>query len=248
MAGGFCLRSGFPDWFGRGRRWRRVEKSGVGERKGGRPLRAGDGDSQIQKQTSIESRTRALSPSISAISAQSSVISGPPSSALASIRTSARGRDLCIIQVLQYMRSSFEDEIVLDHLPIEAAANPGAWHAWRSYRASTGHILEVPVQDKPTGDAAAIEGSGEETPPAGYQRLAGGTSFARGTRRPGEWSWDGVWEERVRRGIEQSNSDAVLYGNLRGNDELIRFLDLSADMMATTKESLKRSTDVAAAR
>ena len=28
-----------------------------------------------------------------------------------------------------------------------------------------------------------------------------------------EWSWDGVWEERVRKGIDASIADSTLYGN-----------------------------------
>lgn len=41
-------------------------------------------------------------------------------------------------------------------------------------------------------------------------------------RQPGEWNWEGVWEERVRRGVEASQSDAVLYGHALGRDDLVR--------------------------
>ena len=38
-----------------------------------------------------------------------------------------------------------------------------------------------------------------------------------------EWNWDGVWEERVRRGIDASISEAVLYGGAGGGgDDLVR--------------------------
>lgn len=37
-----------------------------------------------------------------------------------------------------------------------------------------------------------------------------------------EWSWEGVWEDRVRKGIQSSASDAVLYGNIGGGDSLVR--------------------------
>ena len=39
-----------------------------------------------------------------------------------------------------------------------------------------------------------------------------------------EWSWDGVWEERVRRGIDASISESTLYGGTSGGDDLVSFL------------------------
>lgn len=40
--------------------------------------------------------------------------------------------------------------------------------------------------------------------------------------RQQEWSWDGVWEERVRRGIDASVSESTLYGG--GGDDLVCFI------------------------
>ena len=37
-----------------------------------------------------------------------------------------------------------------------------------------------------------------------------------------EWSWDGVWEERVRKGIDASIADSTLYGGSGGGDDLVR--------------------------
>ena len=36
-----------------------------------------------------------------------------------------------------------------------------------------------------------------------------------------EWNWDGVWEERVRRGIDASTSEAVLYGAAGGGGDCL---------------------------
>ncbi|KAI9706084.1 MAG: hypothetical protein M1836_005490 [Candelina mexicana] len=243
-SGGFSLRDRFPHWFGRSRRC--AQESGSSSRNVSGSIKSGDGDSSSQTQTSTESRPSALSPSATTTSSRSSLVARTSRSDGGSIRASPRKDDITIIEILQYMRSSFEDETLLDSLPIDTAGNPGAWHAWRSHRTRKGHTFEVPSQNKPTRDASS-EGSGAKTPPADYQQLPGGMS-AHGTRRPGEWSWDGVWEERVRRGINQSNSDAVLYGNMGGGNDVIRFLNMGDDMIAATKEDLKRSTNVAAVR
>ena len=40
------------------------------------------------------------------------------------------------VEILQYLRVVFDTEAILDTVPLEAAANSGAWHAWRSYRSS----------------------------------------------------------------------------------------------------------------
>ena len=41
-----------------------------------------------------------------------------------------------------------------------------------------------------------------------------------------EWSWDGVWEERVRKGIDASIAESTLYGGSSGGDDLVSFLHL----------------------
>ncbi len=38
-----------------------------------------------------------------------------------------------------------------------------------------------------------------------------------------EWSWDGVWEDRVRKGIDASIAESTLYGGAAaGGDEVVR--------------------------
>ena len=37
-----------------------------------------------------------------------------------------------------------------------------------------------------------------------------------------EWSWDGVWKERVRKGIDASIAESTLYGNpTSASDDLV---------------------------
>ncbi|KAJ5786742.1 Ubiquitin-conjugating enzyme E2 [Penicillium pulvis] len=42
-----------------------------------------------------------------------------------------------VAELLNYIRSTFDDESVLDSLPVEVAGNPGAWHAWKAHRRGT---------------------------------------------------------------------------------------------------------------
>lgn len=39
-----------------------------------------------------------------------------------------------------------------------------------------------------------------------------------------EWSWDGVWKERVRKAIDASIAESTLYGGTSGADDLVSFL------------------------
>ena len=114
-----------------------------------------------------------------------------------------------IREVLEYVKYTFEEESSLDALPLEAAGNPGAWNAWRSHRKSV-----LPDRKSDTSLLPAFDGK------------QGGKSVAGGTMRDHppsqeEWSWEGVWEERVQRGIQSSISDAVLYGNIDKGDKLV---------------------------
>lgn len=106
------------------------------------------------------------------------------------------------------MKYTFEDESSLDALPLEAAGNPGAWSAWRSYRKGIVPDLTLGLSLLPASDEKR---SG--------QALAG--DLRNNPRHRDEWSWEGVWEERVQKGIQSSISDAVLYGNLGGSDDFV---------------------------
>lgn len=39
--------------------------------------------------------------------------------------------------------------------------------------------------------------------------------------QPDEWNWDGVWEQRVRRGIDSSISDSVLFGSVSSSSDSV---------------------------
>jgi hypothetical protein len=165
--GGFSLRHGFPHWFGRARR------SIVGSRD--------------LSGSAVDSPAQSVTPVRSAIENATSGGSGssPPATGVS------------IVTILEYIRSTFSKEAVLDSVALEAAANPGAYHAWRAYR---GPALSAQQPISPSSSNS-------------------GGSLALGkNRRPGEWNWDGVWEERVRRAVNASLSESVLYGPATGDD------------------------------
>jgi hypothetical protein len=157
-----------------------------------------------------------------------------------------RKSDVSTYNVLRYIRSTFDEEEVLDKVPLEAAGNPGAWHAWRTHRVKAGKIMNVEgSKDKNTWrDGLSDEESPGGGVPEGYQRLAGGTSSPMTARRPGEWNWDGVWEVRVKKGMDGSLAEAALFGKDAGND-LIRFLSMEGEEVEAIKENIKRSLEVA---
>jgi Ubiquitin-conjugating enzyme len=120
-----------------------------------------------------------------------------------------------IVEVLVYMKSTFEDATMLDNIPLEAAGNPGAWHAWQSHRG---------VSKASTPSISPIEA--RRSPEAGSQTL------------PGNWNWEGVWESRVKIAIENSLSDPVLYGPKGG-----RGGDKRADMVSDRGTMIWLSAD-----
>jgi hypothetical protein len=165
--GGFSLRHGFPHWFGRARR------STVGSRD--------------VSGSAVESPAQSVTPVHSTVENATTGGHGSPLPATG----------VSIVTILEYIRSSFSEEAVLDSVPLEAAANPGAHHAWRAYR---GPALSA---QQPLSPVSSISGEG---PALGRNR------------KPGEWNWDGVWEERVKRAVNASLSESVLYGSATGDD------------------------------
>ncbi|EXJ82870.1 hypothetical protein A1O3_06685 [Capronia epimyces CBS 606.96] len=104
-----------------------------------------------------------------------------------------RDRRSIILGVLQHLQDAFQDETVLDNVPLDAAGDPSAWHAWRAHRGLAKRDLH---SDSP---AAGNHREGPSSP-----------------KHPGEWKWDGVWESRVNNGIDASVSEAVLFGSSGG--------------------------------
>ncbi|KAI9780977.1 MAG: hypothetical protein M1839_006416 [Geoglossum umbratile] len=264
--GGFSLRHGFPNWFGRAQRIVLGSATSSRNASGTIPSRKPDltGGSSLLNEPATPIGS-VLSPSMSGGSSRASMtpesrFSGSPGSI-----ASPRVDEVSTVEVLRYIRSTFDDETILDSIPLEAAGNPGAWHAWRAHRlasrpASLSRSLRA-AEDGGLSDGIDPGGAA----PAENHRLAGGWS----SRRPGEWNWEGVWEERVRKGIEGSLAEPVLYGNAGVGDDLvcsqlprlsvfayvlrmiltgmneIRFLNMDTDTTEAVKENIRRSVESA---
>ncbi|OLN87975.1 hypothetical protein CCHL11_00438 [Colletotrichum chlorophyti] len=242
--GGFSLRHGFPAWFGRGSRsvvgGRHV--SGHHQQPPATPVRSRDGPSSTT--TTPGSKATPLG--------------GRPGY----LDTSRR--EVSTYEVLRYIRSTFDDESVLDSVPLEAAGNPGAWHAWRTRQRQAGKTFpDDPSQQQEQRTAteekereAVAEGEHaekdheQEDPPAksadggGFaisRKPVGGVAGAM-PRKPGEWNWEGVWEDRVQKGIAASLSEAVLYGATgSGSDDLINFLPMEESEVDSVRENILRT-------
>jgi hypothetical protein len=107
-----------------------------------------------------------------------------------------------VVKVLQYLRLAFSAPEIVDSVPLSSAANPSAWHAWRSYRAK---ILGENRAHSP----AALPSGGD----AGSDRsLSPRAAQPGGARRPGEWNWSGVFEDRVRKVVASSRADGTVFG------------------------------------
>lgn len=197
--GGFSLRHGFPGWFGRGSR-------DIGSRKG-------SGQHLQTPSKSSGSSAGVMTPDTGS--------SGSQTPGQLSLINSTR---ISTYDVLRYIRSTLDDEAVLDDIPLEAAGNPGAWHAWKTHRIKS-------ARNTPTTsprDPKSPESLSEKDPSISSRKVSkdsGGSSVAVVARKPGEWNWDGVWEVRVKKGIESSLSDPMLYGNsVASNDDLVSVL------------------------
>ncbi|KAL4873902.1 hypothetical protein BDV12DRAFT_54938 [Aspergillus spectabilis] len=197
--GGFSLRHAFPHWFGRAKR------TDVGSAPSSRAM-----SSESSKNTGAET----IAPGSSSQETTESKLDGlegepvdaSPAEILPKRRTSVP-----VLEILNYIRTSFDDETVLDFVPLEAAGNPSAWHAWKAHRKDT--------------DTALISSSKRDSPQA---------------RLPGDWNWDGIWIRRVQYEVEASRSDATLFGSAaRGAaDEMIHFNRLDRDTLASVKQMI----------
>ncbi|PNY29380.1 Uncharacterized protein TCAP_00705, partial [Tolypocladium capitatum] len=209
--GGFSLRHGFPEWFGRGGRVGPSSRQASGEQ---------------PRSPASEQASRAPS---SVYSPESENDNQP-----SYLRTDTRS--VPIYHILKYIRSTFDNEEALDSVPLEAAGNPGAWHAWRTHRRRLGKLQEDPP----------AAWSGQDKKVDGGQGANSGEALNTSVRRPGEWNWDGVWEDRVKKGIAASLSEPVLYSASGAPDELIRFLAMEENDVEAVKENLRRTLGSAA--
>lgn len=204
-AGGFSLRHGFPNWFGRGRRNTAASRRSSGYQAFG---------ADAVKEPPSNSSTPAT---------KTSQLDDQPS-------YMRSGADISVYDILRYIRSTFDDEKALDSVPLTAAGNPGAWHAWRTHRRALGKLQE----EEPKTDSS--QGKVEEGSQNPRKSLSPNKS-AVSTRHPGQWNWDGVWVDRVKKGIAASLSEPVLFGASGSPDDLVSPLRASQKCMTNDRRS-----------
>ncbi|KAK4197227.1 hypothetical protein QBC40DRAFT_232582 [Triangularia verruculosa] len=170
-------------------------------------------------------------------------------------------------EVLRYIKSTFDDEGVLDEVPLEAAGNPGAWHAWRTHRrcqrereqrerereeqkkreqgaAGVGDEVVVEKAETVVSDdgRGSVGGGGDARTSSGSLVSQVPATPTSSGRRPEEWNWEGVWERRVKKGIAASLSEGVLFGGAAGGpDEVINFLPMDEAEVEGVKQNLLRT-------
>jgi hypothetical protein len=118
-------------------------------------------------------------------------VSPLPSAAVGAFRPSTTKIDVSMLSLLNYIRSTFDDESVLDSIPLEAAGNSSAWHAWRAHS-------KRPAQPS-TASALSLDAKSKRRDPQ--------------PRPPGEWNWEGVWANRTQTAIQTSYLESVLFGS-----------------------------------
>lgn len=207
--GGFSLRHGFPHWFGRAKRSPGNSAASSRNVSGSQPdSTTGDGagdrkeSSEEQKEDRPEGSTKGRwnEHDDNAVGVR---VSPLPSKSVQSYSSSQI--DVPAMELLNYIRSTFDNESVLDSVPLEAAGNPGAWHAWRSHRRSS--------LSKSSNDSKRVSVDGPVT--AAGRTLSPDDSNKKGgpqARAPGEWNWEGVWAKRVQDGVRNSYLESVLFG------------------------------------
>lgn len=134
--GGFSLRHGFPHWFGG------AQQSALGSENTSRNVSGASTNAASSVQESSagtagdddEESNASDAPAGSAFSEDGDV--GTPRLAqVPSPGQLPQQRNVVpVSEILDYIRSTFDDEMVLDSVPVEVAGNPGAWHAWQAHR------------------------------------------------------------------------------------------------------------------
>ena len=129
---------------------------------------------------------------------------------------------LDMVKVLEYVKLVFEDEDLLDTLSVDMIVNTGAWKAWQAHRG---------IEKDPP------KSLGSDTPSAAHQRSA--SMFRarnKAVKASGEWSWQGVWADRVARNVEASISKPVLYGS-HENDSVCTLRPCKPQILCIDTES-----------
>jgi hypothetical protein len=186
--GGFSLRHGFPSWFRRTRTVSGVTGDSPNPAEdtadGQPPLTAmadhGRNDMQLPQSTASTSFSRDMAHPVHGIS---------------------------VYELLSYVRSTFDDQCVLDDVPLAAAANTGAWRAWNA------------SSNRRRGPHTSSRSVGGRQP---SNRNPSAVEMQQDTAQQlGEWNWDGVWEMRAKRGIEASTADVALFATSAATNDLV---------------------------
>ncbi|GFP53256.1 hypothetical protein ACSS6W_000750 [Trichoderma asperelloides] len=222
--GGFSLEHGFPEWFGG------PERSEAGSGQGRRSASPSAVSTKSSKRKSLKPPP-------------------PPEKDLPRYMQTDR-KTISTYALLKYIRSTFDKAEVLDAVPLSAAGNPGAWHAWRTHRRK-----QEKVDDKKMYRLSRLSIlSGDTTRETGSDRGDAAESDAKSitsslattVREPGEWNWDGVWEDRVKKGVASTLTESVLYGASGISDDMIHFLALEEGTIEAVKGNLRRTLDASA--
>lgn len=134
--GGFSLRHGFPHWFGRAKR-SQLASGNTSRNVSGTSASAAsvEQENAADQATDDGNESNASNAAVESAVNENSDESIPRLAQVPSMNQFAERRDFVpASEILDYIRSTFDDEMVLDSVPAEAAGNPGAWHAWQAHR------------------------------------------------------------------------------------------------------------------
>ncbi|KAK2882385.1 hypothetical protein FQN49_000409 [Arthroderma sp. PD_2] len=225
--GGFSLRHGFPHWFGRAKgsavNSTASSRSTSGQTAGSVDIQTEQDESESQGQT--DGGLEGIAARISPIPCK-----------LRSLKEHG-STHVTAVGLLEYIRSTFDDETVLDSIPLEAAGYPNAWHAWRAHRRQPRHNSSIERQSSKDEGLSSPSTPGRTLSPDSNLRK----SSPRG-RSPGEWNWEGVWLKRVKENIHHSFLESVLFGSSTrtgsAGDDMIRFQKLDHNVLTKIKEDI----------
>ncbi|KAJ5704125.1 hypothetical protein N7493_011263 [Penicillium malachiteum] len=150
--GGFSLRHGFSHWYGRSKRSGLA--SGTSSRKvsgnsaGIMNKEATESTPPMKEDISSDTPDSPAGNQESTATPQTPSTSNPPPTD----QFPAPRQEVPVAELLDYIRSTFDDESVLDSLPVEVAGNPGAWHAWQAHRRPSGDLRRGSPQARRPGD------------------------------------------------------------------------------------------------
>ena len=116
-------------------------------------------------------------------------------------------RRYVVAKVLYYIKVAFSSYDFLDSILVDDAVNPGAFFAWRSHRLSTAPDDYNRCQEKAKKPASS--------------QLSATSEINEGDSPntwSGQWSWDGVWKDRVHKAVQASIADSTLFGSARSDD------------------------------